>query len=384
MELKRAESGDFIEVSGDAEEIFEPLENGDGIMLDIMDEPTVKSEEIKNGKGKDSQETEDLIILRAYFKDLSREPLLTPNEEIEISARIKNCEARIGEIKALIGERPGQRKKGKVNGQANSGERIISKRTEMLDASAKAYSDMAKDLKSRFIKANLRLVLKIARRYANKGLPMIDVIQEGNLGLIKAVDKFDHKKGFKFSTYASWWIRHSIIRAIMTQTDTIRIPAYLLENSAKVYRTTAELDKEMGRKPIPEEVAKRAGVSVNAVRRILERTFYTAHLHSVLVDGEEVTLFDVIADEGSPVPDSMISKTELPEKMAEALSLLKPRDEEIIRMRFGMNQENVVHTLGDIGKKFGLTRERIRQIQKKALKKISSSELGKVLRSFRE
>jgi RNA polymerase primary sigma factor len=170
----------------------------------------------------------------------------------------------------------------------------------------------------------------------------------------------------------------------MTQTETIRIPAYLLENSAKVYRTIAELDKEMGRKPIPEEVAKRAGVSVNAVRRILERTFYTAHLHSVLVDGEEVTLFDVIADEGSPVPDSMISKTELPEKMEEALSLLKPRDEEIIRMRFGMNQENVVHTLGDIGKKFGLTRERIRQIQNQALKKISSSELGKVLRSFRE
>lgn len=384
MELKRAESGDFIEVTGDAEEIFEPLENGEGIMVDVREcEPTVESEEIKNGKGKDSQEPQELIILRAYFKDLSREPLLTPNEEIEISARIKNCEARIGEIKALIGQLSAQVKKGKVKGRPNSGERILLKQMEMLDAFVKAYSDRAKDLKSRFTKANLRLVLRIARRYENKGLPMIDLIQEGNLGLMKAVDKFDHKKGFKFSTYASWWIRHSIIRAIMTQTETIRIPAYLLENSAKVYRTIAELDKEMGRKPIPEEVAKRAGVSVNAVRRILERTFYTAHLHSVLVDGEEVTLFDVIADEGSPA-DSMISKTELPEKMEEALSLLKPRDEEIMRMRFGMNQENVVHTLGDIGKKFGLTRERIRQIQNQALKKISSSELGKVLRNFRE
>ena len=384
MELKRAESGDFIEVTGDAEEIFEPLENGDGIMLDVMErEPTVESEEIKDGNGKDSQEPQELIILRAYFKDLSREPLLTPNEEIEISARIKNCEARIAEIKALIGERPGQMKKGKVNGQANSGERIISKQTEMLDASAKAYSDMAKDLKSRFIKANLRLVLKIARRYANKGIPMIDVIQEGNLGLMKAVDKFDHKRGFKFSTYASWWIRHSIIRAIMTQTETIRIPAYLLENSAKVYRTIAELDKEMGRRPIPEEIARRAGVSVNIVRRIQEKTSYTS-LHSPVANGEKVTQFDVIADEGSPVPDSVIPKTELTEKIIEALSLLNPREEEIIRMRFGVNEENAVYTLRDIANKLGLTRERVRQIQNKALKKISSSELGKVLRSFRE
>jgi RNA polymerase sigma factor (sigma-70 family) len=384
MELKRAESGDSIEVTGDAEEIFEPLENGEGIMLDVREcEPTVESEEIKNGKGKDSQEPQELIILRAYFKDLSREPLLTPNEEIEISARIKNCEARIAEIKALIRERPGQMKKGKVNARANSGERIISKQMEMLAASAKVYSDMAKDLKSRFIKANLRLVLKIARRYANKGIPMIDVIQEGNLGLMKAVDKFDHKRGFKFSTYASWWIRHSIIRAIMTQTETIRIPAYLLENSAKVYRTIAELDKEMGRRPIPEEIARRAGVSVNIVRRIQEKTSYTS-LHSPVANGEKVTQFDVIADEGSPVPDSVIPKTELTEKIIEALSLLNPREEGIIRMRFGLNQENTVCTLRDIANKLGLTRERVRKIQNKALKKISSSELGKVLRSFRE
>jgi RNA polymerase primary sigma factor len=227
------------------------------------------------------------------------------------------------------------------------------------------------------------LVLKIARRYANKGIPMIDVIQEGNLGLMKAVDKFDHKRGFKFSTYASWWIRHSIIRAIMTQTETIRIPAYLLENSAKVYRTIAELDKEMGRRPIPEEIARRAGVSVNIVRRIQEKTSYTS-LHSPVANGEKVTQFDVIADEGSPVPDSVIPKTELTEKIIEALSLLNPREEEIIRMRFGVNQENTVYTLRDIANKLGLTRERVRQIQNKALKKISSSELGKVLRSFRE
>jgi RNA polymerase primary sigma factor len=158
----------------------------------------------------------------------------------------------------------------------------------------------------------------------------------------------------------------------------------LLENSAKVYRTIAELEKKTGRRPIPEEVAKRARVSVNAVRRIIEAKIYTTHLHSPVIDGETLTLFDVIADEESPVPDSVISKTELPEKIIEAFSLLKPRDEEIIRMRFGMNQENVEHTLGDIGKKFGLTRERIRQLEKKALKKIASSEVGKVLRSFRE
>ena len=354
-------------------------------MFDLAEtEQVIEPDEIKNGNMIESRVGQESIALHAYFRDILREPLLTPKDEREISAKMKNCRGKIAKIKALLSELSGQTKKDNLNGHRKGGECSLSKKIERLNAFARAYSELAKDLRNRFISANLRLVLHIAKGYANRGLSILDIIQEGNLGLMRAVDKFDYEKGFKFSTYASRWIHQSITRAVLTQTETIKIPVYLLENSPKVYRTILELEKKTGRKPIPEEVAKSARVSVNAVRRIIEAKIHTTHLHSPVIDGETVTLFDVIADEGSPVPDFVISKAELPEKIIETLSLLKPRDEEIIRMRFGLNQEGSVHTLGDIGKKYGLTRERIRQLEKKALKKIASSESGKALRSFRE
>jgi RNA polymerase sigma factor (sigma-70 family) len=381
----RAQSDYDVELIRAAEEAFEPIENGEASPLGVTEpEQSIEPGREKSEKKKENQERLEPAVLPAYFRDVLREPVLTPKEEREISAKMKNCEARIVRIKALIGDLSHQMEKAKLDDYGEATQYSLLRRIETLNICAGVYSYMAKNLRNRFINANLRLVLHIAKGYSNKGLPMLDIIQEGSLGLMRAVDKFDHEKGVRFSSYAALWINQSIIRAISTQAGTIKIPVYLLENSPKVYRMIAELDKEMGRRPLPMEIANRTGMSVNAVKRIIETKIHTTHLHSPVIDGENVTLFDVIADERSPVPDSMISKTELPKKVGEALSLLKPREEEIIRMRFGVNRENVVYTLDDIGNKFGLTRERIRQIQNKALKKIACSHLAKSLRSFRE
>ncbi|MGQ0794016.1 MAG: sigma-70 family RNA polymerase sigma factor [Deltaproteobacteria bacterium] len=382
--------GDFIEEDGDA---FRSVDIEDSLSLDSLDDSDFEFgfEEVEPVEEESPQTDwtpeEQFRLLYAYFKDMAVESLLTPKQEVEVSSKIKKCEAKAHEIKIdldnLLKENPCMPAKSKTNGHANGNgkKREVSKRIEALGDSMQNYLDTAKGLKERFVKANLRLVVSIAKRYMGRALPLSDLIQEGNVGLMRAVERFDHTKGYKFSTYASWWIHQAISRALLDQTRTIRVPVYVLEQASKVYRISSMLHKEMGKKPLPEEVAAKAGISVEGVKRILEATNDTVRLDSPIIDGEKTTLLDFIPDDNSPAPDSLIAKTGLTHRIREALALLTEREEEILRLRFGIDQETT-YTLDEIGKKFDLTRERIRQIEKRALEKIETSELGGILKSF--
>ena len=327
---------------------------------------------------------EQFRLLYVYFKDMAVESLLTAKEEIEVSAQIKKCEFKSRELTSHIQKLSKKREsftgKKKIVNTAIT-EKVLTKRIESLMAFVKVYSERANELKERFVKANLRLVVSISKRYMGRGLPLTDLIQEGYVGLMRAVERFDHTKGYKFSTYASWWIHQAISRALLDQTRTIRVPVYVLEQASKVYRISSMLHKELGRKPLPAEVAEVAGISVEGVKRILESTNDAARLDTPILDGEKTTLLDFISDDNSLAPDSVMANTALTHEIRDALNILTSREEEIIRLRFGIDQDST-YTLDEIGRRFDLTRERIRQIEKRALEKLASSEMGEILRSF--
>ncbi len=329
---------------------------------------------------------EQFRLLYVYFKDMAIESLLTAKEEVEVSAQIKKCEAKsfqfIVNVDKLNKRRESLIKRNKNGNVKNRvSKEVLTKRIDSLSTFIKVFSGRAAELKERFVKANLRLVVSISKRYMGRGLPLTDLIQEGNVGLMRAVERFDHTKGYKFSTYASWWIHQAISRALLDQTRTIRVPVYVLEQASKVYRISSLLHKEMGRKPLPDEVAEVAGISVEGVKRILESTNDAARLDTPILDGEKTTLLDFISDDSSPAPDSVMATTALTHEIRDALNVLTPREEEIIRLRFGIDQDST-YTLDEIGRRFDLTRERIRQIEKRALEKLAASDMGDVLRSF--
>ncbi|HML94976.1 MAG TPA: sigma-70 family RNA polymerase sigma factor [Thermodesulfobacteriota bacterium] len=368
------------------EESYSSLGFGDNDLIES--EESDFSFEVEDSSAEDDQEEEwtpdeQFRLLYVYFKDMAVESLLTAKEEIEVSAQIKKCEAKAKELTLNIEKLAKKRSTLSVKKPARGAvdENDLTKRIESLMAFVKVFSERACELKERFVKANLRLVVSISKRYMGRGLPLTDLIQEGNVGLMRAVERFDHTKGYKFSTYASWWIHQAISRALLDQTRTIRVPVYVLEQASKVYRISSMLHKEMGRKPLPEEVAEVAGISVEGVKRILESTNDAARLDTPILDGEKTTLLDFISDDKSPAPDSIMASTALTHEIRDALNILTPREEEIIRLRFGIDQD-CTYTLDEIGRRFDLTRERIRQIEKRALEKLATSEMGEILRSF--
>ncbi|MGH7799176.1 MAG: sigma-70 family RNA polymerase sigma factor [Thermodesulfobacteriota bacterium] len=372
------ELGEFIR----EEEVFASHEIGNSSILDEA-EPGSEFEpeefEYIEDQEKQGVPDEQVRLLFAYFKDLGAESLFTKKREIEISAKIKKCEAKVRETETLIAKLS-KKRDSKIK---NDVRKKLTKRINRLNAFAKAYSEKAKELKKRFAKANLRLVVSIAKRYIGRGLPLPDLIQEGNIGLMRAIEGFDHTRGFKFSTYAVWWIHQATIRALLDQTRTIRVPVYVLEKASKVKRIRSMLHKQMGRRPTPEEIAEKSGIPVEGVKRILEAEGDVVRLDSHIVDGEKTTLLELIPDKGLPAQDSVVAHASLSERISEALSILTPREKEIIMLRFGINQEST-HTLDEIGRKFDLSRERIRQIERDALKKLETSGFRDTLKSFLE
>jgi len=313
------------------EKVYETLEN---LGIDVVGDIEAEMEEIQLEEEElDITVPEGISIddpVRMYLKEIGKVPLLSANEEIELAQKM---EAGDSEAKKKLAE------------------------------------------------ANLRLVVSIAKRYVGRGMLFLDLIQEGNLGLIKAVEKFDYRKGYKFSTYATWWIRQAITRAIADQARTIRIPVHMVETINKLIRVSRQLLQELGKEPQPEEIAKEMNMPVEKVREIMKISQEPVSLETPIGEEEDSHLGDFIPDDDAPAPSEAAAFTLLKEQLIDVLDTLTPREEKVLRLRFGLD-DGRARTLEEVGREFNVTRERIRQIEAKALRKLRHPSRSKKLKDY--
>ncbi len=337
--LTTKEISDAMEEIGfDVDQVDKLYETLDAHNIEVVDEPDPDIEEFKLTEENADQfegalAAEGVSIddpVKVYLKEIGRVPLLTPEEEVRLAERILEGDERA---------------------------------------------------KQRLAEANLRLVVSIAKRYVGRGMQFLDLIQEGNLGLIKAVEKFDHTKGFKFSTYATWWIRQAITRAIADQARTIRIPVHMVETINKVKKVSSQLLHRNGHEPTPEEISEELDMPVEKVREIMRVAQEPVSLETPIGEEEDSHLGDFIPDEDAPVPAEAASHTLLKEQLSGVLKTLTPREEKVLRLRFGL-EDGRPRTLEEVGKEFNVTRERIRQIEAKALRKLRHPSRSKKLKDF--
>ena len=324
----------FEEIEIEPEQIEKVYETVENMGIDVVGDIESEMEDIQL-----TEEDLDLSIpegisiddpVRMYLKEIGKVPLLSAEEEIELAKRMEKGD---------------------------------------------------KEAKKRLAEANLRLVVSIAKRYVGRGMLFLDLIQEGNLGLIKAVEKFDYEKGFKFSTYATWWIRQAITRAIADQARTIRIPVHMVETINKLIRVSRQLLQELGREPMPEEIAKEMNMPVEKVREIMKISQEPVSLETPIGEEEDSHLGDFIPDDDAQAPAEAAAFTLLKEQLIDVLDTLTPREEKVLRLRFGLD-DGRARTLEEVGKEFNVTRERIRQIEAKALRKLRHPSRSKKLKDY--
>lgn len=373
-------------------DVVEDIDISDGLDVDITD---VESEQ---SHATVDTSTEAIAIddpVRMYLKEIGRVPLLTSNEEVEIATRMANGkpaeQAIINFVKAQTGddfedfkaaiERLAEVKLGKKFKDYSYAVDALAETDAAIDPAMLALAEDGQYAKSQLAEANLRLVVSVAKRYVGRGMLFLDLIQEGNLGLIKAVEKFDYRKGYKFSTYATWWIRQAITRAIADQARTIRIPVHMVETINKLVRVNRQLLQELGREPRPEEIAKEMGITEDKVREIIKIAQEPVSLETPIGEEEDSHLGDFIADDEAPAPENIASTSMLQSHLEEVLRTLTPREEKVLRLRFGLD-DGKSRTLEDVGKEFNVTRERIRQIEAKALRKLRHPSRSKRLKDF--
>ena len=357
---------DYLEQNGiDVLKISNDDDVDDDIILDEEDEVEVEKIDLSVPEG---VSVEDPV--RMYLKEIGKVPLLSADEEIELAQNMEDGAVAIEKINVL---------KGRLDGASEEEKAEIKEEIKTLQRDV----DKGADAKKRLAEANLRLVVSIAKRYVGRGMLFLDLIQEGNLGLIKAVEKFDYKKGYKFSTYATWWIRQAITRAIADQARTIRIPVHMVETINKLIRVSRQLLQELGREPSPEEIAKEMNMPVDRVREILKISQEPVSLETPIGEEEDSHLGDFIKDDNVPVPADAAAFTLLKEQLEEVLGTLTEREQKVLTLRFGL-EDGRARTLEEVGKEFNVTRERIRQIEAKALRKLRHPSRSRKLKDYLE
>ena len=357
---------DYLEQNGiDVLKISNDDDVDDDIILDDEDEVEDEKIDLSVPEG---VSVEDPV--RMYLKEIGKVPLLSADEEIELAQNMEDGAVATEKINVL---------KGRIDGASEEEKAEIKEEIKTLQRDV----DKGADAKKRLAEANLRLVVSIAKRYVGRGMLFLDLIQEGNLGLIKAVEKFDYKKGYKFSTYATWWIRQAITRAIADQARTIRIPVHMVETINKLIRVSRQLLQELGREPSPEEIAKEMNMPVERVREILKISQEPVSLETPIGEEEDSHLGDFIKDDNVPVPADAAAFTLLKEQLEEVLGTLTEREQKVLTLRFGL-EDGRARTLEEVGKEFNVTRERIRQIEAKALRKLRHPSRSRKLKDYLE